>query len=126
MHKHVYVITYVYNHTCISLDNEIPLERNFTRILVGHCNHWWDIGLQLGLKPAVLGTIKANHDTQEERFKMTLKKWLDLNSKGTWADLEFAITNVNRASLALDELCWSDWRLAIIKNFNPQQIPSGE
>ena len=116
----------VYMHPL--LVDKIPSENDFRSILTSHCNYWRDIGLELGLEPQVLNEVEDDHDKVRERYRVTLVKWLRLNNEGTWSDLEFAITNVNRINLGLNGLTKSDWKLAITpkSNLGPQQASSGE
>ena len=48
--------------------------------------------------------MEADHHTMSERFRVTLEKWLQLNVRVTWGNLELAITNANRESLGLQPL----------------------
>ena len=48
--------------------------------------------------------MEADYHTLSERFRVTLEKWLQLNVRVTWANLELAITNANRESLGLQPL----------------------
>ena len=86
------------------LDDQKPESRDLQRFLTDYCKHWRGIGLQLGLKTTVLDQVEADHHTLSERFRVTLEKWLQLNVRVTWGDLEFAITNANRESLGLQPL----------------------
>ena len=69
-----------------------------------YATDWQDIGLELDLELDVLEIIKKDNPQQSVTcFQKTLNKWLKLNSdSATWAMLEVALTNVNRANLKLD------------------------
>jgi len=87
------------------LDNQRPEPKNLQRFLTDYCEHWRDIGLQLGLKSVVLNRVASAHPMQDrECFRVTLKKWSQLNVGVTWGNLELAITNANRESLGLEPL----------------------
>ena len=59
----------------------------------------------MGLKSSVLDLVASAHPMQDrECFRVTLEKWLQLNVRVTWANLELAITNANRESLGLQPL----------------------
>ena len=86
---------------CVVLDDQRPEHKDLNRFITSHCKHWRAIGLQLGLKSSVLDQVEADHYGLRERFRVTLERWLQLNVRATWANLELAITNANRESLDL-------------------------
>ena len=66
---------------------------------------WREIGLKLRLENSVLDIIEVEHTQQRKRLEKTLDAWLKQNQdKATWGVLELAITNANRAELALQPL----------------------
>ena len=84
----------IYLH--IALDDQRPKPVEFQNFLVHYGKHWRDIGLQLGLKAAVLDVVEANNKhSQTKCFRITLQKWLQMNVGVTWGNLELAITNAN-------------------------------
>ena len=87
-------------HNIVSGDQR-PVSKDLNRFLT---DYWRATGLQLGLKSSVLDQVEADHHTLNERFRVTLDKWLQLNVGVTWANLELAITNANRESLGLQPL----------------------
>jgi len=90
---------------CTILDDQRPEPKDLQRFLTDYCEHWRDIGLQLGLKSVVLNQVASAHPMQDrECFRVTLEKWLQLNVGVTWENLELAITNANRESLGLEPL----------------------
>ena len=88
----------------ITIDNQRPELKELNKFLVEYGKHWRATGLNLGLKPAVLNQVEADEQHQNDRFRVTLEKWLQLNVGVTWSNLELAITNVNRESLGLQPL----------------------
>ena len=97
---------YAYNcHTSVTKGDERPTHKELGRILTDHCEHWNAIGLHLDLKRSVLKTIAKDHPMDErERFRVTLDRWLEMDTDASWSTLELAITNANREKLGLDAL----------------------
>jgi len=94
-------------YVCIytALDDQRPEPKDLQRFLVDYGELWRDIGLQLGLKTAILNQVASAHPMQNrECFRVTLEKWSMLNDGVTWRNLELAITNANRVSLGLEPL----------------------
>ena len=89
------------------LDDQRPDVRDLQRFLTSYCEYWRDIGLQLGLQSSVLDQVAADCHAQRERFRVTLDRWLQVNVRVTWGDLELAITNANRAGLGHEPLTTS-------------------
>ena len=99
----------MYICTCTILDDQRPEPKDLQRFLTDYCEHWRDIGLQLGLKSVVLNQVASAHPMQDrECFRVTLEKWLQLNVEVTWENLELAITNANRVNLGLQPLTTSE------------------
>ena len=73
--------------------------------MTDHCEHWNAIGLHLDLNQPVLNIIARDHPMNErERFRVTLDRWLVMDTDASWSTLELAITNANREKLSLDPL----------------------
>lgn len=61
---------------------------------------WQAIGLNLGLKQFVLDAIAADNPlNQNERFRVTLQRWMEMDVEASWSTLELAITNANRTKI---------------------------
>ena len=76
-----------------------------TRFLTQHCPQWYEIGLNLGLRQALLEVIKLdNYMKTRDCFRITIQKWLEQNVNADWKTLELAITNAKREAGALDQL----------------------
>ena len=87
------------------LDDQRPESKDFLKFLTDYCKYWRDIGLLLGLKSPVLDQVASAHPMQDrECFRVILDKWLQLDVGVTWENLELAITNARRQSLALQPL----------------------
>ena len=70
-----------------------------------YCLEWKSIGLNLGIKKAVLKVIEADHPKQHrDCFGLTLDRWLQQDTEATWSKLELAITNANRAALGINDM----------------------
>ena len=70
---------------CIVLDDQKPESKDLLRFLTGYCELWRDIGLLLGLKPAVLDTVASDNSNDNRKcFRVTLDKWLKMNVGATW------------------------------------------
>ena len=67
------------------------------------CEHWRSVGLKLGLSYDLLKVIEKDWSEHEDRFRVTLEKWLQ-QEKATWETLELAITNAQREKLSLEPL----------------------
>ena len=53
---------------------------------------WYDVGLELGIDPGTLDSIKANNDAVESRFTAVLLAWLrTVNPRPTLAALAEAL-----------------------------------
>ena len=52
---------------------------------------WDSIGLLLGLSADELETIRANHDTVEQRLRKVLQKWHDRTPHPTWEEVIAAL-----------------------------------
>ena len=77
------------------------LNKFFTK----YCGHWRSIGYKLRLEDSALNLIESNHSTDEkERFRVTLQKWLEQDTRATWTTLELAITNAHREEQSLEPL----------------------
>ena len=86
-------------------DNSRPTMKECTRFLTQHCPHWYEIGLKLGLRQALLDVIKLdNYMKHRDCFRITIQKWLEQNVNADWKTLELAITNAKREVGALDRL----------------------
>ena len=92
------------------IGNEKADPGSFDEIVTKHCILWREIGLKLGLKSSVLDIIDAdNPNDQKKRLSKTLDAWIKQDQdKATWGVLELAITNANRAQLALPLLSYLD------------------
>ena len=107
VHMHVSIYDcYMYIHAYIStmLGDHRPEPVDLHRYHTKYCKHWRSTGLHLGLELSVLNQVEADYNTLNERFRVTLEKWLQLNVGVTWGNLELAITNANRESLSLQPL----------------------
>ena len=75
------------------------------RFLTKYCGRWRSIGYKLGLSDDVLNLIHSNQCAQDrECFRVTLQKWLELDTNATWSTLELAITNACREASSLEAL----------------------
>ena len=74
------------------------------RFLTEYCALWRSTGYKLGLEDAVLNVIQSDYSEQRERFRVTLQKWLEQDTRPTWITLELAITNAHREELSLAPL----------------------
>ena len=98
------VMCFVYMYVFI-LDDSKPELKDFNKFLTEYANLWKDIGLELGIKPAVLSLVESSHFKDDrECLRATLQKWLQMNTGVTWKNLELAITNTTRAKLGLEPL----------------------
>ena len=53
---------------------------------------WYDVGLELGIDPGTLDSIKSNNDSNESRFTAVLLSWLRaVNPRPTLAALAEAL-----------------------------------
>ena len=85
------------------------------RFHVKYCGLWRSIGLELGLQTPVLSGVGTQYlHSQTECFRVTLDKWLQMNNKGTWGELELAITNANRISLGFDPFSSGEYSYILI------------
>ena len=85
--------------------DERPTSKELNAILTDYCEHWNAIGLHLDLKRSVLKNIARDHPMEErERFRVTLDRWLEMDTDASWSTLELAITNANREKSGLDAL----------------------
>ena len=74
-------------------------------ILTKYANLWRGVGLNLGLERYLLDNIDEDYQRQRQKFEGTLDAWIDKDQdNATWGVLELAITNANRAKLALGRL----------------------
>ena len=90
------------------IGGERPAAKDYQKFLIEYCLEWQSIGLQLGLKQALLNVIEADHRNQHrECLRLTLENWLQMDTKATWSKLELAITNANRVKLGIDPLVTS-------------------
>jgi len=89
----------------------------YSKVVPHHAIRWRTVGIELGLAKSVLDSIEDDYPHNMNRMQRMLDKWiLQDGINATWAKLETAITNVQRAELALesetvvllDEL-WSYW-----------------
>ena len=75
------------------------------RFITRYTPLWYEIGIKLGLKTALLDVIKLDHYMKHrECFRVTLQKWLEQNSRADWKTLELAITNAKREDGNLEAL----------------------
>ena len=90
------------------LGDQRPESKDLQGFLTDYCKYWRDVGLLLGLKSSVLDLVASAHPMQDrECFRETLGKWLQLNVRVTWGNLELAITNAIRQELGLQALTTS-------------------
>ena len=89
---------------CVVLDDQRPESKELQKFLTDHCIHWRGIGLQLGLKTAVLDLVEAENRSPRDCYRVTLERWRQLNVGVTWGNLELAITNANRVRLGLEPM----------------------
>lgn len=92
-------------HASATKGDERPTHKELNRILADYCEHWNAIGLHLDLRRPILKTIARDHPMDErECFRVTLDRWLEMDTNASWSTLELAITNANREKLGLDPL----------------------
>ena len=78
--------------------------RDLNRYVVHkHASEWEGIAIELGLEEKIKMIEKDNQGCID-RFKKTLRIWLNLTSHPTWKKLEVAITNVKRTEMSLDPI----------------------
>ena len=82
----------------------MPEPKHLEKFLTEYCLLWRAIGLNLGLKSALLNMIEADHHQHRKCFSKMLEKWLQMDPRATWSTLELAITNANRQNLGYDSL----------------------
>ena len=101
------------------IGGERPAAKDYQKFLLDYCLDWQSIGLQLGLKQALLNLTEANNRNQHrECLRLTLQNWLQMDTKATWSKLELAITNVNRVKLGIDPLDTSKSHINVILTLN--------
>lgn len=66
---------------------------------VGTC--WYDLGIVLGVKPAVVRNIEKDYPTSPERAMRVLEKWIELKGKNaTVGRLACAVLNIKQGQIA--------------------------
>ena len=70
---------------------------------------WESLGLQLGLSPDELATIKANSEDVEECLRRVLTKWFDRTVQPTWQEVVSALRSPgledHRLAMELEQKC---------------------
>ena len=63
---------------------------------------WYNLGLQLGVRPETLDTIRAQFSDSRDRLLEMLKTWLTTSDNTTWKALTDALKSrsVNESSTA--------------------------
>ena len=70
-------------------DNQLFIEdlQEVFSLLIKAARNWFNIGLALGIKVAILEGIESNEDSDKARLREVLTHWLQSSPSRTWSDI---------------------------------------
>ena len=78
----------------VGIESTVPTQKEAVTLLAPIMDKWYQLGIALVVKNAVLNSLITSHYSTEVKLCMTIERWLQEQSKGaTWNMLLLALEN---------------------------------